>query len=358
VTSAPLRVAVVGCGDIAAVHLAAILAADAAELVGVCDVDDERRAAAAACGSCPGFPDLTAMLETVAPDVVHVCTPHHRHADLAAQCLAGGVSVLLEKPLAHTLDDGVRLAAAAEDSTAVLGVCFQNRYNDTARRLRDLLDDGGLGRILGARASLTWFRDAAYYARRDWRGRWATAGGGVLMNQAIHTLDLLQWFVGPVTDVRGTVATLALTDVIEVEDTAALRMRHRTPAGDTVGSVFYATNGHVENTPVTVEIITEHARLRLDADLTVTHGDGRVEVFQPATVTSGERAYWGASHGVLIEDFYRHVRADKRFWIDASAGLATLRVIQTAYQQTQAAMSAVPSQAAATNPDVNAAAEE
>ena len=327
-TSAPLRVAVVGCGDIAAVHLAAILAADAAELVGVCDVDDERRAAAAACGSCPGFPDLTAMLETVAPDVVHVCTPHHRHADLAAQCLARGVSVLVEKPLAHTLDDGVRLAAAAEDSTAVLGVCFQNRYNDTARRLRDLLDDGGLGRILGARASLTWFRDAAYYTRRDWRGRWATAGGGVLMNQAIHTLDLLQWFVGPVTDVRGTAATLALRDVIEVEDTAALRLQH-----GTVGSVLYATNGHVENTPTTVEIVTEHARLRLDADLTVAHDDGRVETFHPATVASGERSYWGASHGLLIDDFYRHVRAGERFWIDAPAALESLRVIQAVYDQ-------------------------
>ena len=148
------------------------------------------------------------MLDAVTPDVVHVCTPHHRHADLATQCLARDVSVLLEKPVAHTLDEGERLAIVAEDSTAVLGVCFQNRYNDTARQLRDVLDEGVLGRILGARASVTWFRDAAYYTRRDWRGRWATAGGGVLMNQAIHTLDLLQWYVGPVTDVRGTVATL------------------------------------------------------------------------------------------------------------------------------------------------------
>ena len=137
------------------------------------------------------------MLDAVAPDVVHVCTPHHRHADLAAECLARDVSVLLEKPVAHTLDDGERLAVAAEDSAAILGVCFQNRYNDTSRMLREILDRGGLGRILGARASVHWFRDAAYYARRDWRGRWATAGGGVLMNQAIHTLDLLQWFVGP-----------------------------------------------------------------------------------------------------------------------------------------------------------------
>jgi predicted dehydrogenase len=96
-----------------------------------------------------------------------------------------------EKPLAHTVDDRERLATAAEDSAGLLGVCFQNRYNDTARTLRELLDRGTLGRVLGARASVTWFRDADYYARRDWRGRWATAGGGVLMNQAIHTLDLL-----------------------------------------------------------------------------------------------------------------------------------------------------------------------
>lgn len=335
-TAGPLRVAVVGCGDIAAVHLDAIqdaAATGAVELVGVGDVDAGRRAAAATRGRCPGFPDLTAMLDAVAADVVHVCTPHHRHADLAAQCLARGVSVLLEKPLAHTVEDGERLTAAAEDSTAILGVCFQNRYNDTARMLREMLGRGGLGRVLGARASVTWFRDAAYYARREWRSRWSTAGGGVLMNQAIHTLDLLQWFVGPVVDVRGTVATLALADVVEVEDTAALRMQHRTPAGDLVGSVLHATNGHVENAPATVEIVTEHARLRLDTDLTVTHRDGRIEIFHPAAVASGERAYWGASHGLLIADFHRHVRAGEHFWIDAPAGLESLRVIQAAYDR-------------------------
>jgi UDP-N-acetyl-2-amino-2-deoxyglucuronate dehydrogenase len=335
VTAERLRVGIVGCGDIAAIHLDAILdaAAGGVEPVGVCDVDDDRLADAATRAGCPGFADLTVMLDAVAPDVVHVCTPHHRHADLAAECLARDVSVLLEKPVAHTLDEGERLAVVAEESAAVLGVCFQNRYNDTARMLREQLDGGGLGRVLGARASVTWFRDAAYYARRDWRGRWTTAGGGVLMNQAIHTLDLLQWFVGPVTDVRGTVATLALPDVIEVEDTAMLRMRHRGAAGDAVGSVFFATNGHIENAPVTIEIVTERARLRLDTDLIIAHDDGRTEVFHPATVASGERAYWGASHGLLIDDFYRHVRAGKRFWIDAPTALESLRVIQAVYDQ-------------------------
>jgi UDP-N-acetyl-2-amino-2-deoxyglucuronate dehydrogenase len=110
-------------------------------------------------------------------------------------------------------------------------------------------------------------------------------------------------------------------------------LQHRAAAGDTVGSVFYATNGHVENAPVTLEIVTEHARLRLDTDLTVIHDDGRVEIVRAAAVASGERAYWGASHGLLIDDFYRHVRAGKHFWIDAPAAMESLRIIQAAYDR-------------------------
>jgi predicted dehydrogenase len=351
VTAGRLRVAVVGCGDIGGHHLDAILAPsidgldgadgldglDGADggvrVVGVGDVDERRRAQASARAGCPGFADLTALLDAVAPDVVHICTPHHRHADLAGQCLARDVSVLVEKPIAHTLADGERLARAARDSRAMLGVCFQNRYNDTARRLRELLDGGGLGPVLGARASVSWSRDAAYYSGRDWRGRWATAGGGVLMNQAIHTLDLLRWYLGPVTEVNGTTATLALPGLIEVEDTAALRMRHRGPDGDTVTSTLYATNGHVEDAPVSIEIRTARARVRLESDLTVAYDDGRSEVFRPAEVASGAKAYWGNSHRRLIDDFYRHVRADKHFWIDADAGLDPLRVIMAVYDQ-------------------------
>lgn len=326
-----LRVAVVGCGDISAIHLDALLADPDVETVGVCDVDAGRRDAAAQRAGCPGFADLAQLVAAVAPDVVHVCTPHHLHAEQAAQCLANGIAVLLEKPVAHTLAEGERLAAAAAGSGAPIGVCFQNRYNDTSRALRERLDSGELGAVLGGRASVTWSRDAAYYANRDWRGRWATAGGGVLMNQSIHTLDLLQWFLGPVTDVRGRAATLALDGVIEVEDTAAIQLRHRTPAGGVATSVFHATNGHVENAPVMIEVRTEHATLRLDTDLTVTHDDGRVEVVRPAASATGERSYWGASHALLVRDFHDHVRKGADFWIDVPAALETLRIIDAVY---------------------------
>lgn len=326
-----LRVAVVGCGDISAIHFDALLADPDVETVGVCDVDPDRRAAAAQRAGCPGFADLSELVAAVAPDVVHVCTPHHLHVEQAEECLAGGVSVLLEKPVAHTLTEGERLATVAANSSALIGVCFQNRYNETTRALRERLDGGALGRVLGGRASVTWHRDAAYYANRDWRGRWATAGGGVLMNQAIHTLDLLQWFLGPVTDIRGTAATLALAGDIEVEDTAAIQLRHRTPAGGVATSVFHATNGHVENAPITVEIRTENATLRLDTDLTVTHEDGRIEVVRPTATAAGERSYWGASHALLIRDFHDHVRKGAEFWIDVPAALETLRIIDAVY---------------------------
>lgn len=338
-TTEPLRAAVVGCGDISAVHVEEILAGTSARLVGVCDPDAVRRDAAAGKGGCPGFDDVTTLLDVVDPQVVHLCTPHDRHADLAAECLARGISVLVEKPLAHTLDEGERLALLAEDSArdggAVLGVCFQNRYNDHSRAVARLLADGGLGAVLGARATVDWFRDAAYYADRPWRARWASAGGGVLMNQAIHTLDLLLWFLGPAVDVRGTAATLALPGTIEVEDSAVLRIRH----GDTgapVTSLLSASNGHVENAPVAIEIRTERALVRMSDTLTVTHDDGRVEILaggdSPAP-RDPERDYWGRSHGRLIADFHACVAAGDPFWIDAATALESLRVVQAVYDQ-------------------------
>ncbi|MGI5131647.1 Gfo/Idh/MocA family protein [Pseudonocardia sp. CA-107938] len=332
-----LRVAVVGCGDISAVHIDAVAAVPDSTVVGVCEPHEGRRAAAEARTGAPGFASLTELLDAVEPDVVHLCTPHHLHADHAVECLTRDVSVLVEKPLAHSLTAGERLAMAAEDSEAVLGVCFQNRYNDTSRKLRELLDTGAVGTPVGGRASVSWHRDAAYYADRDWRGRWATAGGGVLMNQAIHTLDLLQWYLGPVTDVKGIAATLGLSDVIEVEDTAAIQLHHRAD-GDAeisaeISSVFHATNCDVENAPIVVEIVTDSASIRLDTDLVVRHDDGRVEVTRPEATGTGQRDYWGVSHTALITDFHQHVRARKPFWLDAAVGLETLRIIDAVYEQ-------------------------
>lgn len=327
--TAPLRVAVVGLGDISALHLAAIGAAQDAVLVAVCDPDDGRRDAASAATSTPGFADHREMLDAVRPDVVHICTPHDTHAAIAIDALERDVNVLLEKPVAASRAEAQRLSEVAARSAARLGVCFQNRYNTATRRAKEILDSGELGAVRGAWATVLWHRPPAYYLAAPWRGTWARGGGGMLMNQAIHTVDLLQWLVGEVVAVSGGIATRALADVIEVEDTADMVLTH----ADGARSILFATVAHTANEPVAVEISAERGTLRLSGDLVVTRHDGSVETVVEDATGTGERAYWGGAHVRLIEDFYRALRHDQHFWIDVDEARKALDIIQDVYDQ-------------------------
>ncbi|WP_458107611.1 Gfo/Idh/MocA family oxidoreductase [Arthrobacter sp. R3-55] len=321
--------AVIGCGDISTVHFEALSALENAELVAVCDTDPERLAAAAAAHGVPGYADYLDMLQEVRPDVVHVCTPHHLHASVAADCLERGVNVIVEKPLAHTLEEGQRLIEVAERSPARIGVCFQNRYNATSQAMHELLDGGTLGQVVGASATVMWHRDGSYYRNRPWRGTWAEGGGGLMMNQAIHTVDLLQWLVGDVAKVEGRASTRSLGGVIEVEDTAEFVAEHVNGAR----SVFYATLANAVNAPVTLDIVTEKATLSLRGDLTVSYADGTVEVIQERVAETGGRSYWGVSHQLLIADFYATLGEPGRFWINPAEAAKSLGIIKDIYAQ-------------------------
>jgi UDP-N-acetyl-2-amino-2-deoxyglucuronate dehydrogenase len=327
-----IRTAVLGCGDISALHLAAIATVPDAELVAVGDTDPARCAAASAAQSVPGFRDPEELFAVARPDVVHICTPHNTHSDLAVAALERGVSVVLEKPLAHDRAEGDRVVAAATAAAATgtkIAVCFQNRYNRPVQRMRELLDSGALGAIRGASATVLWHRTPEYYADRPWRGTWAGGGGGLLMNQAIHTLDLLQWLVGDVVQVAGSASTRALGDTIEVEDTAEMVLTH---AGG-VRSVFYATLANAWNAPVAVEIQTELAALSLRGELHVRYADGSAEVTRERENAEGERAYWGVSHELLVQDFYARLGDPEPFWISPREARKTLRIIQDVYDQ-------------------------
>jgi UDP-N-acetyl-2-amino-2-deoxyglucuronate dehydrogenase len=324
-----LRVAVIGCGDISVVHTAAIAETPDAQLVAVCDRDPERLAVAAEAYAVPGFADHRTLLDQVRPDVVHICTSHDEHARVAVDCLAAGVNVITEKPLAHTLAEGERLVAAAEQSPAKIAVCFQNRYNTTVAALHQRLSTGDLGRVLGAAATVCWHRTADYYLARPWRGTWAGSGGGLLMNQAIHTVDLLQWLLGDVTAVAGHASTRALSDAIEVEDTAELALVHAGGAR----SVFYATLAYAANAPVTIDVVTEQATLRLRGDLTVSYADASVEVVTEPRAATGDRAYWGVSHELLIRDFYARIDEPEPFWISPREAQKSLRIVKDVYRQ-------------------------
>ena len=143
--STPLRVAVIGCGHISALHFDAINANPDATLVAIADNEEACCAATAQRFSTNGYLDYVQMLETERPDIVHICTPHYLHAQMAIACLERDINVLLEKPVATTVDDAEQLVAAAKRSQAQVGICFQNRYNPTARALYDAVQSNRWG---------------------------------------------------------------------------------------------------------------------------------------------------------------------------------------------------------------------
>lgn len=323
-----VRAAVIGCGDVSVVHLEAIHRLEGSELVGVADIDADAARQVGEKYGVPAYGDDLAMIEQLRPDVVHLCTPHDQHVELALSCLDAGVAVLMEKPVAANVAEAEPLIRwSQEHPDATVGVCFQNRYNSTSQGIRELLTSGELGAVRGALATVAWHRDAAYYAKRPWRGQRSHGGGGTLINQAIHTIDLLQWVLGDVTAVGGRAGTYLLADVIDVEDSAQLILDH----ADGVRSVCFATNTAALDFPVTMDIVTEQADLLLRGDLTVTYADGRVDVVPERRAESGGRSYWGVSHELLIADFHAHAAAGKPFWIDPAEAVKSLAIIEQVY---------------------------
>ena len=335
------RIGVIGYGDVSVVHVGAIEAIDGLELVGIADTDPAARARAEAATGLPTFASAEELIEALGPDAVHVTTPHDQHVGPSLAALERGVHVLQEKPLAHTLEEATRLVESLGSASAPradggsgapkIAICFQNRYNRASQELLRLLEGGELGEVRGAWASVVWSRSAEYYAAKPWRGRWENAGGGLLINQAIHTLDLVQWLLGPVERTEGLVSQKKFAGVVEVEDTADLLLHHASG----VTTTFYATLTAPVARPVELEVETEHAYLEVRSGrgggLTVRWKDGRVDTFSDRVATAGGRAYWGVSHEELIRDFYARLDAPEPFWIGPAEATGSLRILKDAY---------------------------
>ncbi len=271
------------------------------------------------------MPSLGELLAGHKIDVVHICTPHHTHVPLAVEALRHGCHVVLEKPPAISLDDLAALEAAVGASDRSLGVCFQNRFNLASQQARHLLETGKLEPVRTARAFVTWKRDAAYYGQAAWRGRWATEGGGVLINQAIHTLDLVALFGGGVRSVSARVETLG-HDTIEVDDVASVVLDFQ-PGG--VGS-FVATTCAFPGSPVRIEVLGTLGSAAIVGEELVRFEtkDGHN---QPPPVDEGNgrlaahgKDYYGSSHGLVIEDYIAAIREGRDPLITGEEGIKSV----------------------------------
>jgi UDP-N-acetyl-2-amino-2-deoxyglucuronate dehydrogenase len=221
-----VRVGIVGAGLIGQIHAAAVKTLPEAVLTAVCDLVPGKASEFAA-GQSPApaaFDDLSAMLGAGLVDAVCVCTPHPQHAPVVEACAARGVHAIVEKPFTATLADADRAIAASRQYGTKLSVIFQRRWYPGSRRIRDAIDQGRLGRPILGEAIIEFWRGRDYYELAPWRGRWDTEGGGVIINQAPHMIDLLQWYMGPVEEVFCYWDNLT-HPYVEVEDVAVAVVR-------------------------------------------------------------------------------------------------------------------------------------
>lgn len=209
--------AVIGCGMISQFHIAGISGLEEAVLKGVYDVSREQGEKIAACHQVKFYASMEEIWEDKDVEAVCICTPSGLHADAACEAAAHGRHVLVEKPMALTLEDCDRILKLAEAHHVKVSVVSQLRFSPAIQQARKLLQQKALGKLLNADLHMKYYRSQEYYDSGGWRGTWAMDGGGALMNQGIHGVDLLLYLAGPVESVFARAATLARR--IEVEDT-------------------------------------------------------------------------------------------------------------------------------------------
>jgi len=207
------RVGIIGCGSISAVHAQVIQDLEDTTLVACADILPDRAKAMSEQYNCAAYEDYRRMLDEAGLDAVHICTPHCLHPEMVREAADRGIAAFTEKPPAIDRE-GWDLVKASANRVPV-GICFQNRYNPNVLASRKLVESGQYGALRGIRAFVTWNRTREYYAAADWKGRWATEGGGALINQAIHTLDLVIGFLGKPDVAEATMANHRLRGVIE-----------------------------------------------------------------------------------------------------------------------------------------------
>lgn len=195
-----IKVAIAGCGHIAKKHAAALMDMDSARLAAVCDIRRERAASLAGQYGAAAYSDYDEMLQDTNIDAVIVCSPSGLHAAMGEKAAAAGKHVLIEKPFALRLADGVRLVETCRQKGVRLGVVHPNRMKPFVQALRKAVDNGLFGKITHVNATLRWNRRPEYYRSEPWRGT-RKFDGGILYNQAVHLIDLLNWLVGPVSEV-------------------------------------------------------------------------------------------------------------------------------------------------------------
>ena len=290
-----MNICIVGFGAIGPVHADSINMIESVTLYGICDIVKERADKAAEKYGCKAFYSFDECLLDKNIDSIHICTPHYLHYDMIKKAIQANKKVVAEKPIVMKKDEFSALLKDYPD--APIFPIVQNRTNLCIKELKNIIDtDQSMGKLTAVKGILTWYRTAEYYNSSIWRGTKLYEGGGVLINQAVHTLDLMIYLGGKVSSVTASASNKSLRGVIEVEDTIDALLQYENGAK----GIFYATNAYTSNSPVQLELEFENASFKYMSGK--LYRDNELICTDDAKFLG--KAYWGSGHERTLYDLY------------------------------------------------------
>ncbi len=337
-----LGFAIVGTGMISRFHARAIEDVRGAKLIACCNPNAKSAKAFAKELDCTPYTDVAEMLADPAVDAVTIATPSGAHMEPAVAAARAGKHVIVEKPLEITLKRCDRIIRECEKQGVKLATIFPSRFHNSSVHMRKAIDQGRFGRLTLGDAYVKWFRTQEYYDSGAWRGTWKLDGGGALMNQAVHTVDLLSWLMGPVEEIQAQTALLAHKR-IEVEDVAIATLRFKNGALGVIEATTAAYPGYLKR----IELHGSHGTAILEEeDLKAwdfakkARGDAAIhKAMQSSKSTGGGAADPSAighhGHTLQFRDFVKAIKTDSTPAVDGHEGRKAIEIILAIYKSAQ-----------------------
>ncbi|MDD3242735.1 MAG: Gfo/Idh/MocA family oxidoreductase [Eubacteriales bacterium] len=331
-----MRYALIGCGRISPNHVAAAQA-NHLDIVGLCDTDaamTQARAEQFGLTAVPRYTDCRQLLAKQRPELAAIATSSGNHAAVALECIRAGCSVMIEKPIALSLDDADQIIREAKEHGVTVGVCHQNRFNKSIRHVREALESGRFGRLYHGTAHIRWQRNEDYYRQAPWRGTWAQ-DGGALMNQCIHNIDLLRWMLGDeVTEVMAYTDRLA-HDYIQAEDLGLALVRF---ANGAYGMIEGTTNVYPRNLEETLYLFGETGTVKVGGKSVnsiekwffADEAPDEHELVKAQSIETPPNVY-GFGHTPLYADVIAAIREGRQPYVDGEAGRRALELVLGIY---------------------------
>lgn len=334
-----LRFGIVGCGMIAGFHAKALADSIGGELAGCVSRSPEGTAKFADKNQCRAYQSLEEMLSDPAIDAISICSPSGAHLDPALAAAAAGKHVVVEKPLEITTQRCDQIIDATDKAGVKLGVTFQSRFHQASQLFKTAIDAGRFGTITLGDAYVKWFRSQQYYDSGAWRGTWALDGGGALMNQAIHSVDLLLWLMGDVEEVTGRIATMT-HERIEVEDVAVATLKFKSGALGVIEATTTAFPGSLKRIEICGSggmAILEEEDLKQWQFLNESPEDEAIRKRMADRTKTGGGASDPAAighhgHTMFFNDFISAVHENRSPLIDGIEGRRSVEVIEAVYR--------------------------